>query len=200
MKIITTGEGGMALTNSSELLEKMQLLRSHGVTRNQKLMTTESEGAWYYQQISLGYNYRMTDIQAALGISQIERIDQFVGNRHKIQQYYDQQLSEFPVVIPYQSKDCYSALHLYPIQIKHEVVKKSHKQIFSEMRESDVGVNVHYIPVHTQPYYQQMGFKQGDYPNAEKYYSRAMSLPMYPSLCSEKRNIVVDVLSKALVI
>jgi len=200
VKIITTGEGGMALTNSSELLEKMQLLRSHGVTRNQKLMTTESEGAWYYQQISLGYNYRMTDIQAALGISQIERIDQFVGNRHKIQQYYDQQLSEFPVVIPYQSKDCYSALHLYPIQIKHEVVKKSHKQIFSEMRESDVGVNVHYIPVHTQPYYQQMGFKQGDYPNAEKYYSRAMSLPMYPSLCSEKRNIVVDVLSKALVI
>ena len=199
VKIITTGEGGIALTNSSKLAEKMQLLRSHGVTRNQKLMTKKSEGSWYYQQIALGYNYRMTDIQAALGMSQVQRIDQFIENRHKIQQCYDHHLSELPVVTPYQSSNSRSALHLYPIQIKHDVVKKSHTQLFFEMREKSIGVNLHYIPVHTQPYYQRMGFKLGDYPNAENYYSRAMSLPIFNTMTTLQQNKIIAALTEVLI-
>jgi UDP-4-amino-4,6-dideoxy-N-acetyl-beta-L-altrosamine transaminase len=199
VKIITTGEGGMALTNSSGLAEKMQLLRSHGVTRNQYLMTKEGEGSWYYQQIDLGYNYRMTDIQAALGVSQMERMDQFIENRHNLQQRYDNLLSELPVITPYQSKDSYSALHLYPIQIKQNVVQKSHKQLFDEMRAKGIGVNLHYIPVHTQPYYQNMGFKNGDYPNAENYYSRAMSLPIFNKMTTLQQDDVISALTEVLI-
>jgi UDP-4-amino-4,6-dideoxy-N-acetyl-beta-L-altrosamine transaminase len=198
VKIITTGEGGMASTNSPVLAEKMRLLRSHGVTRNAKLMTKRSEGAWYYQQIDLGFNYRMTDIQAALGISQMRRIDQFIKHRHEIQQRYDKQLAQLPVVTPFQVKEAYSALHLYPIQINYDVISKTRNQVFDEMRKSNIGVNVHYIPVHTQPYYQSLGFKQGDFPNAENYYSRAMSLPIFSSMTSSQQDDVVSALHKVL--
>jgi UDP-4-amino-4,6-dideoxy-N-acetyl-beta-L-altrosamine transaminase len=198
VKIITTGEGGMALTNSATLAKKMLLLRSHGVTRDQELIANENEGPWFYQQIELGYNYRMTDIQAALGISQMKRLNEFINNRHKIKQRYDKKLSNMPVVIPYQSENSYSALHLYPIQIRCNSLKKTHEQIFKEMRENNIGVNLHYIPVHTQPYYQNMGFKKGDYPNAEHYYSRAMSLPIFNTMTTMQQDEVIAVLAKVL--
>lgn len=198
VKIITTGEGGMALTNSATLAKKMLLLRSHGVTRDQELIANENEGPWFYQQIELGYNYRMTDIQAALGISQMKRLNEFINNRHKIKQRYDKKLSNMPVVIPYQSKNSYSALHLYPIQIRCNSLKKTHEQIFKEMIENNIGVNLHYIPVHTQPYYQNMGFKKGDYPNAEHYYSRAMSLPIFNTMTTMQQDQVIAALAKVL--
>jgi len=162
-------------------------------------MTKKSEGSWYYEQIDLGFNYRMTDIQAALGVSQMKRIDQFIENRHQIQQRYDKLLSELPIVTPYQSKDSYSALHLYPILIKQNVVQKSHKQLFDEMRAKGIGVNLHYIPVHTQPYYQKMGFKNGDYPNAENYYSRAMSLPIFNKMTTLQQDDVISALTEVLI-
>jgi UDP-4-amino-4,6-dideoxy-N-acetyl-beta-L-altrosamine transaminase len=194
VKIITTGEGGMALTNSSELAKKMRLLRSHGITRDKELMIKDSEGSWYYQQIDLGYNYRMTDIHAALGMSQMKRIDDFINHRHNINQYYNKKLSDLPIVTPFQSKNSYSALHLYPIKIKYDLVKKKHKQVFDEMRARNIGVNLHYIPVHTQPYYKNMGFKQGDFPHAESYYSSAMSLPIFNTMTISQQNEVISAL------
>jgi len=198
VKIITTGEGGIAVTDSQKLSKKMQLLRSHGVTRNQESMTKQSEGPWYYQQIDLGYNYRMTEMQAALGVSQMERIDQIIRHRHQLKKRYDKLLPELPVILPYQSNNSYSSLHIYPIQIKHNIVRKSHKQLFDEMREKGIGVNLHYIPVHTQPYYQQMGFKEGDFPNAEKYYSRAMTLPVFNTMTNSQQNEVISALTEVL--
>lgn len=198
VKIITTAEGGLATTNQPGLAEKMQLLRSHGITRDEKLMTKESEGGWYYQQVELGFNYRMTELQAALGVSQMARLENFVAIRHQLQQRYDELLENLPVITPYQSPDSYSALHLYPIQISLDKVKKSHKQVFDELRQNGIGVNLHYIPVHLQPYYQNMGFKQGDYPNAENYYSQAISIPMFQGLTFEMQDQVVEVLKKVL--
>lgn len=198
VKIITTAEGGLATSNQPELVEKMQLLRSHGITRDEKLMTKESEGGWYYQQVDLGFNYRMTELQAALGVSQMQRLDEFVAKRHQLQQRYDELLQDFPVITPYQSSNAYSALHLYPIQIELDKVNKSHKQIFEELRKNGIGVNLHYIPVHTQPYYQKMGFKLGDFENAESYYSRAISIPMFQGLTFDMQDQVVDTLKKVL--
>lgn len=198
VKIITTAEGGLATTNQPGLAEKMQLLRSHGITRDEKFMTKESEGGWYYQQVELGFNYRMTELQAALGVSQMARLEDFVATRHRLQQRYDELLENLPVITPYQSPDSYSALHLYPIQISLDKVKKSHKQVFEELRRNGIGVNLHYIPVHLQPYYQNMGSKQGDYPNAENYYSQAISIPMFQGLTFEMQDQVVEVLKKVL--
>jgi len=197
VKIITTAEGGLATTNQVELAEKMQLLRSHGITRNPELMT-KNDGSWYYEQIDLGFNYRMTELQAALGVSQMKRLDDFVATRHQLQQRYDELLKGLPVITPYQDKDSYSALHLYPIQLKLDKIVKTHVQVFDELRKNDLGVNVHYIPVHTQPYYQSMGFKPGDFPNAESYYSRAMSIPLFHGLSIEMQDQVVDVINKVL--
>jgi len=198
VKIITTAEGGLATTNQVELAEKMQLLRSHGITRDPALMTKQADGGWYYQQIELGFNYRMTELQAALGVSQMERLDEFVEKRHVLQQRYHELLKDLPVKLPHQSPDSYSALHLYPIQLQLEKLSKTHAQIFSELRDNGLGVNLHYIPVHTQPYYQNMGFKQGDYPEAEKYYSCAISVPLYQGLSFDNQDQVVDVLTKVL--
>jgi len=198
VKIITTAEGGLATTNQAALAEKMQLLRSHGVTRDPALMTKQADGGWYYQQVELGFNYRMTELQAALGVSQMQRLDEFVGKRHILQQRYHELLKGLPITLPYQSSECYSALHLYPIQLELEHLDKTHEQIFDELRSSGLGVNLHYIPVHTQPYYQAMGFKQGDYPNAEKYYSRAISIPLYQGLTIDKQDEVIEILSKVL--
>ena len=198
VKIITTAEGGLATTNDVKLLERMQLFRSHGVTRKQSLMTSQFEGGWYYQQVDLGYNYRMTDLQAALGVSQMQRLDEFITNRHTLQERYDQLLSNLPIVKPYQNQDCFSALHLYPIQVDLNVVDKSRQQVFDELRKNGIGVNVHYIPLHTQPYYQNMGFIKGDFPNSENYYENAISLPIFQRMTFEQQNEVVKVLKDIL--
>lgn len=199
VKIITTAEGGMAVTNDIALAYKMQLLRSHGITRDPDLMTHAAEGPWYYQQIDLGFNYRMTDIQAALGISQLNRLDEYVTRRHEIAERYDRLLSDLPVTVPLQHPDAYSSWHLYVIRLQLGAITKSHREVFESMRESGIGVNLHYIPVHTQPWYERMGFKKGDYPEAEQYYAEVISLPMYPTLTDEQQDQVVDALRRAVV-
>jgi len=198
VKIITTAEGGLATTNDVKLLERMQLFRSHGVTRKQSLMTSQFEGGWYYQQVDLGYNYRMTDLQATLGVSQMQRLDEFITNRHTLQERYDQLLSNLPIVKPYQNQDSFSALHLYPIQLDLNIVDKSRQQVFDELRKNGIGVNVHYIPLHTQPYYQNMGFIKGDFPNSENYYENTISLPLFQRMTFEQQNEVVKVLKDIL--
>jgi len=198
VKIITTAEGGMATTNNKELSERMQLFRSHGVTRDPELMTKEAEGGWYYQQVDLGFNYRMTELQAALGVSQTQRLNEFVARRHVLQKRYDSLLSGLPIIRPYQDKHSFSALHLYPIQIDLNKVSKNREQIFNELRENGVGVNVHYIPIHTQPYYLQFGFKEGDFPNSESYYSRTISLPLFHAMTVEQQDEVCVVLKRVL--
>jgi UDP-4-amino-4,6-dideoxy-N-acetyl-beta-L-altrosamine transaminase len=198
VKIITTAEGGLATTNDKELFTRMQLFRSHGVTRDPELMTKEAEGGWYYQQVDLGFNYRMTELQAALGVSQMERLNEFVAFRHKCQIRYDELLKDLPITTPYQDLNSFSALHLYPIKIQIDKVKNTKKEIFEALRKNDIGVNVHYIPVHTQPYYENMGFKKGDYPNAESYYKSAISIPIFQGLTIEMQDEVVNVLKKVL--
>lgn len=196
VKIITTAEGGMALTNDVALAKRMQLLRSHGITREEEQMTKPSEGGWYYQQIDLGYNYRMNDIQAALGLSQINRLDQFVKTRHEIATTYKELLSSLPIILPKQNPDNYSAFHLYIVSLKLDMLSKSHKEIFEYLRSEGIGVNLHYIPVYLQPYYLELGFKKGYCPEAERYYARAISLPIYPGLTGSQQQRVIDVLVK----
>jgi len=197
VKIITTAEGGMALTNNDTLAERMELLRSHGITRNPDRMTHEPDGPWYYQQIDLGYNYRMTDLQAALGISQLTRLEEYVKRRNDLAQRYNHLLESLPVTIPWQHSDSYSPFHLYVIRLNMNKIKKSHREIFESMRQQGIGVNLHYIPIHTQPWYQKMGFKKGDFPEAEKYYSEAISLPIYPTMSEHQQDMVVAALKKA---
>ncbi|MFU0882068.1 UDP-4-amino-4,6-dideoxy-N-acetyl-beta-L-altrosamine transaminase [Kluyvera cryocrescens] len=189
VKIITTAEGGMALSNNDELAEKMQLFRSHGITRDADKMTKEAEGGWYYQQIDLGLNYRMTELQAALGVSQLKRIESFVARRHELAKRYDVAFDGVPVSTPLQSTSGYSALHLYPLTVNDP---EQRKPLYDYLREKGIGVNVHYIPVHTQPYYAQLGHKIGDYPAAEDYYSRAISIPMYSTLSDEEQDYVIS--------
>ena len=191
VKIITTGEGGMALTNDTLLAERMALLRSHGITRDPAQMTHAPDGPWYYQQIDLGFNYRMTDIQAALGFSQMERLDEYVARRHGLEQRYDELLADLPVTTPWQHPDSYSGLHLYVIRLHLDKINMTHRQVFEALREQGIGVNLHYIPVYMQPYYQAMGFQQGYCPEAEQYYAEALSLPMYPLLLKEQLDSVI---------
>lgn len=198
VKIITTAEGGMAVTNSPELAHALNLLRSHGITRDEAHMTHASDGPWYYQQIALGLNYRMTELQAALGISQMHRLDAFVAQRHALAKRYDELLSSFPLVTPWQHTDSYSGLHLYVVRLELDKTSKSHRQVFEGLRQQNIGVNVHYIPVHTQPYYAQMGFAVGDFPQAEKYYAEAISLPMYQDLSHAQQEHVVAALRNEL--
>ena len=198
VKIITTAEGGMAVTNDDELATKIGLLRSHGITRDSKLMTKPMDGPWYYQQVALGYNYRMTDLQGALGASQITRLKEYVARRHEIADRYSKLLVDLPLTLPWQDKDSYSAFHLYVVRLKLDQINKTHLEVFERMRELNIMVNLHYIPVHTQPYYQQFGFKTGDYPNAEQFYKEAISIPMYPTLTFAQQDEVVCALSDAL--
>ena len=199
VKIITTREGGMALTNDSEISNKMKLLRSHGITRDTEEMTHVADGPWYYQQTELGFNYRMTDIQAALGLSQMKRLNEFVSKRHTIAKRYNKLLMSFPVITPWQHEDNYSGMHLYIIRINLEKIKNSHRQVFEILREGGIGVNLHYIPVYTQPYYEKIGFNKNDFPEANNYYAAAISLPMHPGLTLEEQDKVILALSKALV-
>lgn len=198
VKIITTAEGGMVLTNDSELAAEMALLRSHGITRDPAQMTHDSDGPWYYQQIGLGFNYRMTELQAALGRSQMDRLDQYVARRHQLAIRYDELLADLPLTTPWQHPDSYSGLHLYVIRLQLENIGKSHRQVFELLREKGVGANLHYIPVHTQPYYQSMGFKHGDFPEAERYYREAISLPMFQTLTDQNQDRVVEILREVL--
>jgi len=196
VKIITSAEGGMAVTNDSALADKMQLLRSHGITRDSQKMTHVPDGPWYYQQVDLGFNYRMTELQAALGVSQMSRLDEFVSRRHELAGRYDELLSTLPVITPWQHPDSYSGLHLYVIRVSGGPA--CHRNVFELLREQGVGVNLHYIPVHTQPYYEALGFAAGDYPQAMAYYSEAISLPMFPGLSRQDQDAVVTALAKAL--
>lgn len=197
VKIITTAEGGLATTNDPALAEKMQLLRSHGITRDANLMTHEPDGAWYYQQIDLGFNYRMTELQGALGVSQMNYLDDFVTRRHQLAKRYDELLKDLPIMLPYRNPANYSGFHLYPIQLTADS-GKTRKQVFDSLRAQNIGVNVHYIPVHTQPYYANLGFRQGDFPHAERYYAQAISLPLYYDLSEASQAQVVNAIYQAL--
>ncbi len=198
VKIITTAEGGMALTNDAELANRMALLRSHGITRDQAQMTHEADGPWYYQQVELGFNYRMTDLQAALGVSQLTRLDEYVSRRHYFAERYNRLLSELPVITPWQHPDSYSGLHLYVIRLQLDKITHSHREVFEALRGQGIGVNLHYIPVHTQPYYRNMGYKPGDFEESESYYAEAISLPMYPTMSEAQQDQVIAVLQEAL--
>jgi dTDP-4-amino-4,6-dideoxygalactose transaminase len=188
----------MALTNSGELATRLGLLRSHGITRDPALMTEPMHGPWYYQQVALGFNYRMTDIQAALGVSQMTRLFDYVQRRHDIAQRYNELLADLPLTLPLQHPDSHSAFHLYVVRLKLDRIKVTHRQVFEALRAKDIMVNLHYIPVHTQPYYQQMGFKQGDYPQAEQYYREAISIPMHVNLTDEDLQFVANSLREAM--
>jgi UDP-4-amino-4,6-dideoxy-N-acetyl-beta-L-altrosamine transaminase len=192
VKIITTAEGGMALTNQPELADQMALLRSHGITRDDSKMTQAPDGPWYYQQVDLGFNYRMTDLQAALGLSQMQRLDQFIQQRHKIAERYNAMLSDFAVITPWLHPDAYSAFHLYIIRLQLDKMSLSHKEFFTKLREGDIGVNLHYIPIYSHPYYQKFGYHQDEYENANAYYAEAISLPIYPDLDLAKQSFIYD--------
>jgi UDP-4-amino-4,6-dideoxy-N-acetyl-beta-L-altrosamine transaminase len=191
VKIITTGEGGMAVTNDAALAKQMALLRSHGVTRETVDMTGPPDGGWYYQQVALGFNYRMTDIQAALGSSQIRHLEEWVARRQALAARYDQNLAALPLILPHNHPDASSAWHLYVIQMK-EHAPISRAALFGALRKDDIGVNVHYIPVHLQPWYRQFGFKLGDFPHAEAYYRRTLSIPMFAAMSNAEQDYVIE--------
>jgi UDP-4-amino-4,6-dideoxy-N-acetyl-beta-L-altrosamine transaminase len=198
VKIITTAEGGMVLTNDKDLYDKLGLYRSHGITRDPKWMTKEADGPWYYEQIDLGFNYRMTDMQAALGYSQMDRIDAFVTRRRYLAKRYNELLKELPVRIPYQSNETNSSWHIYVVRLDLEKVELTKKEIFAKMKEKGIVLNLHYIPVHRQPYYQKLGFKVGDFPVSEQYYEEAFTLPLYYSLTDEQQDEVIKAFNAVL--
>ena len=197
VKIITTGEGGMLATNDGELAASLRRLRSHGITRDIAAPAAD-QGAWYYQQIDLGYNYRMTDLQAALGASQMARLGQFLERRRQLAARYDRLLAPLPVITPRQAAYGCSAYHLYPIQVDSATTQRSRRQVFDGLRQRQIGVNVHYIPVHLQPYYRDLGFAPGQFPEAERYYAQAISLPLFPALTDAQQDEVVTALAAAL--
>jgi UDP-4-amino-4,6-dideoxy-N-acetyl-beta-L-altrosamine transaminase len=198
VKIITTAEGGVAVTNNERFATKMELYRSHGITRDPSHMTKVPDGPWYYEQILLGFNYRMTDLQAALGLSQMKRLDDFVSVRHQLAARYDKLLEDLPIITPYRDPSHYSAFHLYVIRLKLDLIKSTHAQIFCYLKEMGIGVNLHYIPVHMQPYYARQGFSIGDYPVAEEYYQEAISLPLYSSMRLEDQSEIVAAIESLL--
>ena len=191
VKIITTAEGGLLTTRNAQIAQRLTDLRSHGITRDSSRLDRQDEGAWYYEQQSLGFNYRMTDLQAALGVSQMTELDRFVTRRHELVAKYDRSFDDLPLIKPWQHPDSYSAFHLYPIQVANEA-QISRLTLFNALRSAGVMVNVHYIPIHLQPHYSRMGFKMGDFPNAEAYYNRTISLPLYASLTEPDQKYVIS--------
>jgi UDP-4-amino-4,6-dideoxy-N-acetyl-beta-L-altrosamine transaminase len=197
VKIITTAEGGMAVTNNKDLYTRLSTLRSHGITRDIDAMTHESDGPWYYQQIDLGFNYRMTELQAALGLSQLVRLDDYVSRRHVLAERYDNLLAKMPLILPYQGKTNYSSYHLYVIRLKNHT-DGNHRRVFELLRDKGVGVNLHYIPVYAHPYYKAMGFDSADFPMSESYYSSAISIPLFPGMSFHEQDSVVSALIDSL--
>jgi UDP-4-amino-4,6-dideoxy-N-acetyl-beta-L-altrosamine transaminase len=198
VKIITSGEGGMAVTNDATLAKHMRLLRSHGISNTAADMQPRpSQEIWNYQQIGLGFNYRMTDIQAALGLSQMQRLNEFVTRRHAIAKRYDQLLAALPVLSPWQQPDSYSSYHLYVIRLKLNEINKTQRQVYDALHAAGILVNLHYIPVYRQPYYELMGFNVGYCPQAEQYHSEAICIPMYPGLTVTQQDQVVAVIREA---
>lgn len=198
VKIVTTGEGGIVLTNNKELYEKLKLYRSHGITRDGDLMTQEADGPWYYQQIELGFNYRMTDMQAALGCRQMDSLDEFVARRRYLVKRYNEKLKNLPLRTPCQDEDTNPSWHIYIIRVDFTKVMLSKKEIFARMRDRGIALNLHYIPVHTQPYYQNLGFQKGDFPVSEKYYEETITLPLYYDLTDEQQDKVIEALKEVL--
>ncbi len=197
VKIITSAEGGMALTNNAQLAHRMQRLRSHGITRDHALMTHAADGPWYYQQIELGFNYRMTELQAALGLSQLLRLPSFVKRRRELADRYNKLLSGLPLTLPGRMNGAESAWHLYAIRLNPNTCKIAHRKVFERLLDARVGVNLHYIPVHLQPYYRELGFNGGDFPQAETYYSQAISLPLYPDLSDAQQDYIARCVTEA---
>ncbi len=195
VKIVTTAEGGLAVTQDKTIADRMALLRSHGITRDEALMSEPSHGPWYYQQIDLGFNYRMTEMQAALGVSQMTRLDAFVARRHEIADIFDFRLDGLPLDTPKRLLGRHSALHLYVVNLHDTAL---HRAVFETLRDAGILINLHYIPVHLQPYYRQRGFKAGDFPNAEAYYARAISLPMFPDMTEAQIDEVTDTMHRVL--
>jgi UDP-4-amino-4,6-dideoxy-N-acetyl-beta-L-altrosamine transaminase len=201
VKIITTAEGGMALTNNKNIAEKLSRLRTHGITNDKTKMIHRSEDEiWNYQQIDLGFNYRMNDIQATLGLNQMRRLDQYIKRRHQIAKYYDTELKNLPFSTPWQAPNVYSSYHLYPILVKNNLDSKPQKQVYEELRKKNIEVNLHYIPVHRHPYYENLGFKKNDFPVAEKFHREAISIPMYAMLKDEDREYIIKTLRKKIML
>jgi UDP-4-amino-4,6-dideoxy-N-acetyl-beta-L-altrosamine transaminase len=194
VKSITSAEGGAVLSNSKSYNDKVKLFAKHGVTRNVEQMVSQSHGPWYYQQVELGYNYRLSDLHAALGLSQLSKIDKFILRRTELALNYQKMLIDLPLKLPVFDVDSQSAWHIYMV----ELTQHDRKVIFEQLHAKGVGVNVHYIPIHLHPYYQQLGFKQGDFPIAENFYSNALTLPLFPSLSDEQQNTVIDILHETL--
>ncbi len=199
VKHITTGEGGVITTNNKELYEKLKLFRTHGITRDKQILYNKNEGSWYYEQLELGYNYRITDIQCALGISQLNKIDKFLRRRREIAEKYNEYLKDIDgIVLPYQEEYIKSSWHLYVIQLELEKFKVGRREIFEALQAENIGVNVHYIPVYYHPYYQKLGYKKGLCPNAEKLYERIITIPLYPKMTDKDVKDVVEALDRVL--
>jgi UDP-4-amino-4,6-dideoxy-N-acetyl-beta-L-altrosamine transaminase len=195
VKIITTGEGGMALTNHRGIAERMARLRSHGITRDLRDFAFKADGPWYYEQVELGYNYRMTDIQAALGLSQMERLDELIARRHSIAERYHAKLANLPVARPWQHPDTRSAFHLYVIRLQLDRIQRTHRDVFEALRAKGIGVNLHYIPVYRQPYHAVREVDRTEFTEAERYHAEAISLPIYPDMTTEQQERVVESLA-----
>jgi UDP-4-amino-4,6-dideoxy-N-acetyl-beta-L-altrosamine transaminase len=199
IKIITTAEGGMVLTNDKVTADKVFRLRTHGITSDRLNMKDRPKNEiWNYQQIDLGFNYRMNDMQGALGLNQIKRLDESIKRRHEISKYYDIELKNLPLVTPWQSPGTYSSYHLYPILIEEELTKITQKQVYNYLISNEIAVNLHYIPVHRHPYYENLGFKKNDFPQAENFHRKVLSIPMYAALKNEQQKYVVEILTKAM--
>jgi UDP-4-amino-4,6-dideoxy-N-acetyl-beta-L-altrosamine transaminase len=199
VKIITTAEGGMALTNNKDIADKMSRLRTHGIATKKTLMRKRPKNEiWNYQQIELGFNYRMNDIQAALGINQMKRLDNYIKIRHEIAKIYDTELDTISITKPFQSPINYSSYHLYPIRVKENAKGQTQKKVYNILHKHNIAVNIHYIPVHCHPYYENLGFKKNDFPESEKFHREVISLPIFPKLSSEQQKIVIEHLISAI--